>query len=401
MLSPALILEVGQAILAADGPESTVSIIIDAAIRLAGAEMAGLIQVDPGSGLLRCVQAAGKHAEQMMTLAPFPRTHGIAGRAIKTGRPVWLTDLLHDDDILVTPEMRAAFSGRPRFSVIAAPLLSKDEATAALVAFRLGADAFSPAQIELMTALASLAGVALETSRLKQKTLAQSHRARVVADMARIVSSSLSLPDLLGALLREVQRMVPCVLGSFAFHNSAAHTISYYAMDASGGPSASSVATENADGTVAWSVIQSRQSQIIGDYRLSPVTHHADRVKKGLLSSVCVPIVSDGECLGVLNLVSDRAHAFTADHVAYIEELTPHLAVAIEKTRLFEQATARALRMTRLAELSRLVSETLDVQKVQRFVTKVACDLLGADVPASSSWTSDGATHSPGRCHYR
>ena len=69
-----------------------------------------------------------------------------------------------------------------------------------------------------------------------------------------------------------------------------------------------------------------------------------------------------------------------AEHMAYLEELTPHLAVAIEKARLFEQATARARRSTRLAELSRLVPESLDAERVQQFVIQAAADLLGADL---------------------
>ena len=52
--------------------------------------------------------------------------------------------------------------------------------------------------------------------------------------MARIMSSTLDLPDLLAALVREIQRVVPCVLGSFAFHDPVADTMSYHAMGAPG-----------------------------------------------------------------------------------------------------------------------------------------------------------------------
>ena len=232
---PGLILNVGQAILAADGPEATVAIIIDAAIRLAGAETAGLVQLNAGSLLLRCTHASGRHAERMLALTPYPRTEGAAGLAITTGKAVSSADMLRDPTITVTPEMRRDFVQESNFSVMAAPLLVGDTANAALVAFRLGSTAFSPAQVEMLTALASLAGVALENARLREQTEVQSHRAQVVADMARIVSSSLNLPELLGALLREIQRVVPCVLGSFAFHDVASHTISYYAMEAPGG----------------------------------------------------------------------------------------------------------------------------------------------------------------------
>ena len=116
------------------------------------------------------------------------------------------------------------------------------------------------------------------------------------------------------------------------------------------------------------------------DLRASPIPLHAQRVAEGSLSSVSVPILRGDECLGVLNLASDRPRAFTAEHVAFLEALGPHLAVAIDKARLFEQAAARATRASRLAELSRLVTESLDVEQVQQFVIRAGADLLGADL---------------------
>jgi signal transduction histidine kinase/ActR/RegA family two-component response regulator len=47
---------------------------------------------------------------------------------------------------------------------------------------------------------------------------------------------------------------------------------------------------------------------------------------------------------------------------------------------LFEQAATRARRMSRLAELSRLVAESLDVDRVQQFVIRASSDLLGAEL---------------------
>src|SRR5262249_40168258 len=64
----------------------------------------------------------------------------------------------------------------------------------------------------------------------------------------------------------------------------------------------------------------------------------------------------------------------------------------IEKARLFEQTTRRARRNTRLAELSRLVTETLDAERVQRFVTQAAADLLDADLTRLFLVDADGAT---------
>ena len=49
-----------------------------------------------------------------------------------------------------------------------------------------------------------------------------------------------------------------------------------------------------------------RQTEVIADYRESPIPLHAARVADGFLSSACVPILREDECLGVLNVVSDQ-----------------------------------------------------------------------------------------------
>src|SRR5690349_3450560 len=88
-LSTRLILSIGQAILAADSLESTVTIILDAARRLTGAETAGLYQLDDASGLLTCTHATGRDAARM-TGGPAPLTgEGVAGAALMRGEPVW------------------------------------------------------------------------------------------------------------------------------------------------------------------------------------------------------------------------------------------------------------------------------------------------------------------------
>ncbi|MGE3909454.1 MAG: GAF domain-containing protein, partial [Chloroflexota bacterium] len=390
--SPGLMLEIGQAILAADGAESTVAIVLDAARQLTGADTVGLVLLDQCGQWLTCANATGVEANRLIAMAPYPRTDGAAGRAITTGQPVWSNDILHDARFTISAQLQRDFVRVRDQSVLAAPLTVRGQIAGAIVAFGFGTDGISLDRIELLRALTSLAGVALENARLKEDLRAQANRSQVVAEMARIVSSSLNLPELLAALLAEIQRIVPCVLGSFAFYDRASHSISYHAMVAPGRPSTRPVATESADGTVAWSVIQARKPQIIDDYQQSPIAHHAARLRQGFRSSVCVPIIREAECLGVLNLVSNEAYAFTSEHVAYLEELTPHLAVAIDKTRLFEQATERARRMSRLAELSRLVSARLDLEQVQRFVTRAGSDLLGADVTRLFLTDPDGQT---------
>jgi hypothetical protein len=69
-------------LLAADGLESTVTIILDAVLRLAGAETAGLFQPDASGQLICCTHATGLDATRLTELRPFNLGEGVAGLAV-------------------------------------------------------------------------------------------------------------------------------------------------------------------------------------------------------------------------------------------------------------------------------------------------------------------------------
>ena len=379
-LSTKLILEVGQAILAADGLEATIAIILDGAHRLTGAETAGLFQPESASGLLRCTHADGLGAPGMLSLHPLRVGDGVAGRAVAERRPIWTPDILGDEAIRLPPENRSEVDRLSHRSVMAAPLLVNGVARGALVAHHQAPNSFGATEGEILAALASLAGVALENVRLQNETKAQAQRARVLADMARIISSTLDMETLLGALVREIQRVVPCTRGSFAFYDPAAHTITFHEVHVVDGLPTFPRRTVPADQTISWQVMRTGRIDVRDDIRQSPIPMHAKRAAEGERSVIGMPIFREDECLGVLNLSNDEPATFTGGHIAFVEELMPHLAVALDKARLFEQAATRARRTSRLAELSRLVTESLDVERVQQFVVQASADLLGAEL---------------------
>src|SRR4051812_21118726 len=133
-LSTGLIFEVGQAILAADGLESTVSIILDAALRLAGAETAGLFRPIGGGDRIQCTHAAGRDAARMRAMAPLRPGEGVAGRAVAEGRPIWTRDILADPHTPLPDQSRDQSTEVINRSIMAAPLFVNGELRGALVA---------------------------------------------------------------------------------------------------------------------------------------------------------------------------------------------------------------------------------------------------------------------------
>ena len=341
-LSTTLILEVGQAILAADGLEATIAIILDGAHRLTGAETAGLFQPDSAGEVLACTHAMGRDATGMRSLHPLRVGDGVAGRAVAERRTVWTPDILRDQAIHLPPENLSEVHRLTHRSVMAAPLLVNGVARGALVTHHRTPDSFSETEADILAELASLAGVALENVRLQNAMKAEAHRAQVLADMARTISSSLDTETLLGAVIREVQRVVPCDRSSFAFYDPASHTITFHEVLLVEGQTTFPRRSAPAEETVSWQVMQTGRIDVRDDLRLSAVPMHVLRAAEGERSVVGMPIMREDECLGVLNLASIEPAAFTQEHVAFLEGLAPHLAVALEKARLLEHLGIRA-----------------------------------------------------------
>jgi signal transduction histidine kinase/ActR/RegA family two-component response regulator len=377
--SAKLIFEIGQAILVADGLEDTIDVILDGARRLTGAETVGLSQPSSVDGLLHCTHAVGRDAEIVRALPPLGVGEGLVGRAVTEGASLWTSDILGDRDVSMTVEHRSDLVRLTCRSVVAAPLLVNGVVRGALFATDQAPGRFSDSTAELLSALASLAGVALENVRLHEEARARAHRAQVVSDVARIISSSLDMTTLLSAVIREIQRVVPCRAGSFAFYDAISHTVTFQELLLKDGASDSGATTAPAEQTVAWGVMQSRRTSVVDDI-LDTSSPLAPQRAVNVRSVAYVPIEREGGCTVTLNLGCREPGAITPAHVTFLEELVPHLAIALEKAQLFEQAASRARRMNRLAELSRLVAESLDVTQVQQFVIHACSDLLGAEL---------------------
>lgn len=79
--------------------------------------------------------------------------------------------------------------------------------------------------------------------------------------------------------------------------------------------------------------------------------------EQGVRSLLCVPLVSSGAPLGVLNCYTTTRHAFSAQEVILMETIANQIAIAIEQAKL------RAQEQARIAELLQL-NEQLEARRV-------------------------------------
>jgi len=155
------LLEAGRAVTASLDPARTIRVVLEQAKAVLGVESCGLMTVDPASGDLVSV-ASLDLPPAMVSQIRLRVGEGIAGLAVRDRRPVQSRDLEAD--------ARVKYAQLPRASgfrsMLSVPLRVGDRAAGAISVFRKDAHEFSPAEQELLLALADQAAIALEHARL-------------------------------------------------------------------------------------------------------------------------------------------------------------------------------------------------------------------------------------------
>ncbi|PYN06842.1 MAG: hypothetical protein DME02_14300 [Candidatus Rokuibacteriota bacterium] len=167
------LLEAGRAVTASLDLERTVHVIMEQARTVLGVYSCGIMMRDE-HGFLSSV-ASLDLPEEVVSSVRVREGEGITGVAVAELRPMQSADLWNDPRHRY-PELARAQGLR---SLLAAPLRVGDRAIGAILVFRRDVHEFSPAEEELLLALADQAAIAVEHARLYERLEAR------VADRTR------------------------------------------------------------------------------------------------------------------------------------------------------------------------------------------------------------------------
>jgi PAS domain S-box-containing protein len=202
-------------------------------------------------------------------------------------------------------------------------------------------------------------------------------RLETVARLSRLVSSSLDVDRALKAVAEAVRESfaAPGVFFWMADESTRALELRL-AVPADLGPGLQTNTMTYDEGVAGW-VARHRRVLNVADVDTDPRTLSRDWWKAhGFVSALVVPVVAGDTLLGVLSIVGHAA--FTEDDAALAEGLAAHAAGVLHNAAVFARSEARRHAAEALAEVGRLLSQTLDPETVGRRVTESVCRLLGA-----------------------
>lgn len=187
----------------------------------------------------------------------------------------------------------------------------------------------------------------------------------LIRDVAFRLVAERDLDKLAKLILEEVCKLIPFTDGSIGLVEDGIITFPYAI-----GENAEAVRRFEisvGEGLTGW-VVEKRQSVRIGDTTKDERFH--DQIKT-TRSELDVPISYADECLGVINIESSHANAFSEDDERLLVTLAQHAAIAINNARIFKQMKA-------LQDVARQLSSTLDPDTVLERVLDTTSELLNA-----------------------
>ncbi|MFW6082945.1 MAG: GAF domain-containing protein, partial [Chloroflexota bacterium] len=235
--------------------------------------------------------------------------------------------------------------------------------------------AFDQGHLDLLSIFASQAAAAIRNARLHEETERRASRLKAVNRIARRASSSLRLDDLMEAVYAEIDRVFKADAFFLALYDSEQQELDFRLL-VDEGVRESPLRRALKPGLTA-SVVTQGAPLLILDYErqredLPPA--EAWGTEKITRSWLGVPMQVSDQVVGVISVQAYLPFAYGDEEQQMLSTIADQVAVALEKTRLYEESQRRASQAALLYEASRHVTSQLEPDAVLDTVVSAVRD---------------------------
>ncbi len=339
-----LLYQVSQRLHSTLEPQAALSLLIGEAVRLVRATSGSVVTINPTNGFLEIEAAHGFSTDEARLKLRVGE--GITGWVARTGKPALVADVTHDARYVpARGDVRAE---------LAVPLLDEGVVRGVLNVDSDRCAAFTPADQELLEALAGHAVQVIRNTWRHERLRYRAQLFEALASVSRTINSTLNLDDALQVVTREVGALMHANMASIQMLDETREWLVLRASHGAGAAYRNKPPLPVAESLLG-SVIRRRKPMQVENVQESGLYQQPTLAREeGLVSLLAVPLLFNNQATGVLSVYTGQPHVFSNEEVALLASLAELSAIAIEKARLYERIVDLEAELRRNEKLSAL-----------------------------------------------
>ena len=345
---------------------------------LLAAQNSAIFLPDAASGRYRAIVAVGDLAEALKATAIEPG-HGIIGSLLQSGKAERINSSAADPravQIAGTPP-------RDDERLMVVPLLAGAAVQGAMAVWRNGGAPFEAHELEFLAGLSQQAVIALNNARLFDETQAALERQTATSEVLRVISES---PTDVQPVLDAVAQRAAALCHADGARVWLLRDGQLYAMTAYGPhyPVAQTRALPLRRSSIAGRAMLDKRVVHVDDVVPLLDTEYPDvrelQASIGFRTALNVPLMREGEAIGVIALLRDEVRGFAPAEVALVQTFADQAVIAIENVRLFNETQEALEQQKASAEILSVISSSVaDTQPVFEKILQSCKHLFGGD----------------------